>query len=227
MSTRTFAMSTPAGPIDLSRGKSDRGLLPVPRPSGPASRRTSGHRSSTWRTIGPVVKYLQAKRHRNVHPRAPVTGRVGRTSRATAAYGAASFSAMGCCPVFGMRPLLHLCPNTPLKNAGMRMDPARPHGSVTTEWHTRTRAWCHYSTYHQRHYPRRLAHHTPPQALPHHRWTLRQCVPWSTCACAHHSRYQATRSEAQPANETHGFDVRPYTCACSVSVARLGHSDRT
>ena len=41
-----------------------------------------------------------------------------RLERATA-----SFSAIACCPVPGTSPPVGLCPKTPLKNAGMRIDP--------------------------------------------------------------------------------------------------------
>ncbi len=63
-------------------------------PSGPAITRSSGIRSSAWRDRGPVVRNLSA-----------------------------SLAAIGYCPVFGTIPGVALCPNTPLKNAGPRIDP--------------------------------------------------------------------------------------------------------
>jgi hypothetical protein len=44
--------------------------------------------------------------------------------------------AIGCCPLLGTRPLDGLCPNTPLKNAGMRMEP--PTSDPAAHTHTRT-----------------------------------------------------------------------------------------
>ncbi len=64
-------------------------------PSGPAMTRSIGMRSSARRVIGPIVSISAA----------------------------VSVSVTGNWPVLGTRPGEGLSPNTPLKNAGMRIDP--------------------------------------------------------------------------------------------------------